>query len=189
MASSKPRILNSNRDMLWSLIPLALFAVIIAGIASQCTFSPGGPTTGPIPSFDVDAALDYDAQTLPFPVRNPEIPEGWTPNSGSRSIVTGNDGGDATTVGYIDTAGRYLQLTQSNAAEDELVRFVAGEPRSATGTENAGGQTWIVYGGADVEPIWISDFGDVRVLLTGAGDDDAFRTLADAVAAAEVPAP
>ncbi|MFZ2174581.1 MAG: DUF4245 domain-containing protein [Rhodococcus sp. (in: high G+C Gram-positive bacteria)] len=186
MASDKPRILHNNRDMVWSLIPLVLFCVLIAGIASQCTFSPGGPTTGPIPSFDVDSALKYDAKDLPFPVRQPEVPEGWTPNSGSRSIVSGDEGGDSSTVGFITEAGRYVQLTQSDAAETALVPFVAGAPRSATGTEDVAGRTWIVYGGEGVEPIWISDFGDVRVLITGSASPEAFTRLATEATEAEI---
>lgn len=186
VASDKPRILHNNRDMVWSLVPLVLFCVLIAGIASQCTFSPGGPTSGPIPSFDIDAALKYDAQDLPFPVRKPATPEGWTPNSGSRSIVSGDSGGDSSTVGFITEAGRYIQLTQSNAAETVLVPFVAGGPRTATGTEDVAGHSWIVYGGEGVEPIWVSDFGDVRLLVTGSASPEAFEQLTTAAADAPI---
>ncbi len=186
VASDKPRILHNNRDMVWSLVPLVLFCVLIAGIASQCTFSPGGPTTGPIPSFDIDAALKYDANDLPFPVRQPETPEGWTPNSGSRSIVSGDGGGDSSTVGFITPAGRYIQLTQSNALETVLVPFVAGGPRTATGTEDIAGHTWIVYGGEGVESIWVSDFGDVRLLVTGSASEEAFEQLTTAAAEAPI---
>ncbi|WP_072688064.1 DUF4245 domain-containing protein [Rhodococcus marinonascens] len=189
MASDKPRILHNNRDMVWSLLPLVLFCVLIAGIASQCTLSPGGPTSGPIPSFDADAALEYDAKDLSFPVRQPVTPEGWAPNSGSRSIVSGDDGGDSTTVGFITSAGRYIQLTQSDALETVLVPFVAGDPRTATGTEEVAGHSWIVYGGEGVEPIWISDFGDVRILTTGSASPEEFEQLATSVADAPVLAP
>ncbi|MFD4368000.1 DUF4245 domain-containing protein [Rhodococcus sp. NPDC058521] len=182
MASEKPRILQNNRDMVWSLVPLVLFCVIIAGIASQCTFSPGGPTSGPIPSFDVDAALTYDARELGFPIRHPDVPEGWTPNSGSRAFV---GGGDSSTVGFITPPGRYVQLTQSDADETPLVTFIAGEPRTATGSEDIGGRTWVLYGGEGVEPIWTSDFTQTRIAVTGSGSDEEFRELAAAVGAAE----
>lgn len=168
--------------MVWSLAPLVLFCVIIAGIASQCTFSPGGPTAGPIPEFDLDAALDYDAKELDFPIRHPGVPDGWTPNSGSRAIV---DGGDASTVGFITQAGRYVQLTQTNADETPLVAFIAGEPRTATGTEEAGGHSWVVYGGEGVEPIWVSDFTDTRIAVTGSGSAGEFEQLANAVGEAQ----
>lgn len=186
MASEKPRILQNNRDMVWSLVPLVLFCVIIAGIASQCSFSPGGPTSGPIPSFDVDAALKYDSRELGFPIRHPGVPDGWTPNSGSRSIVSGDSGGDSSTVGFITESGRYIQLTQSNADETALVPFVAGEPRTATGTQESAGHTWVVYGGEGVESIWFSDFGDAGLLITGSAAPEDFGRLAQAAASAEV---
>lgn len=181
MANSKPRILNNNRDMVWSLIPLVIAALLIAGIASQCSLSPGGPKQGPIPNFDVNAALQYDASEIGFPVRNPPVPENWTPNSGSRATISGEQGGPATTVGYITGTGAYLQLTQSTASEEQLVPFVAGEPVYASGTQNVSGRDWVVYGEEGSRTYWISDFGDTRILLGGSADTEDITTLAAAL--------
>ncbi|AYA25521.1 MULTISPECIES: DUF4245 domain-containing protein [Rhodococcus] len=185
MASKKPRILQDGRDMAWSLIPLLVLILFIAAIASQCEFKPGGPTAGPVPSFDIDAGLKYDAAELGFPIRHPEVPEDWQPNSGSRSIVSGGQGGDSSTVGFITPAGRYVRLTQSDAGEDELVRFVAGGARTATDTRAVEDHDWVVYGGEGVEALWVSDFGDVRILIGGSGDEAEFTTLATAAGRAE----
>ncbi|MGV9744523.1 DUF4245 domain-containing protein [Rhodococcus zopfii] len=185
MASEKPRILNDSRDMAWSLIPLVLACLVIAAIASQCSFSPGGPTAGPVPSFDIDAGLRYDAKELGFPIRHPEVPEDWQANSGSRSIITGQQGGDSSTVGFITPAGRYVRLTQSDAGTDELVRFVAGSSRFVTGTESIDGRDWTVYAEEGAEPLWVSDFGDVRILIGGSGDEAEFATIAAAANAAQ----
>lgn len=189
MASKKPRILEDNKDMFWSLVPLVLFCIIIAGIASQCTFSPGGPTQGPIPTVDVEAALNYDAKELGFPIRNPGLPEGWTPNSGSRKVVPGDGGGDSSTVGFITNEGRYIQLTQSDAEEFPLVSYVAGGQRFATGVEDIDGHTWNVFGGEGVETIWVTDIDGVRLLLTGAASTEDFTTLARNVGQAQPIAP
>ncbi|WP_164873368.1 DUF4245 domain-containing protein [Rhodococcus xishaensis] len=185
MPEKKPRILQNGRDMAWSLIPLLIACLVIAGIASQCSFNLGGPKPGPIPSFDADAAFRYDARELGFPIRQPEIPEGWTSNSGSRSIVTGDGGGDSSNIGFITEAGRYIQLTQSDATEEALVPFIAGEPRYLTGTEQIGDRTWVVFGGDGVEAIWVSDFGDARILITGPAPAEEFTKLATAVGAVE----
>lgn len=181
----KPRILQNGKDMAWSLIPLVIACLLIAAVAQSCSFSPGGPTAGPIPTFDADAAFKYDARELGFPIRKPETPEGWTPNSGSRSIVAGDGGGDSSNIGFITEPGRYIQLTQSDATAEALVPFVAGEPRYATGTEQIGDHTWDVFGGDGVEAIWVSDFGDARILITGPAPADEFTKLATAVGAAE----
>lgn len=180
MASEKPRILQNSRDMALSLLPLVLLCVILAGIASQCTFHPGGPKPGPVPNFDIDAAMQYDASQLPFPIRNPRLPDGWQPNSGSRGSVGGNGGGESSTVGYITPPGRYIQLTQSNAKEEALVPFVVGE-RAATGVQSVDGQNWVVYADDGAEPAWVADLGEVRILISGAGTTDEFETLARAV--------
>ncbi|WP_137725007.1 DUF4245 domain-containing protein [Prescottella subtropica] len=185
MPDKKPRILQNGQDMAWSLIPLVIACLLIAAVAQSCSFSPGGPQQGPVPSFDADAAFKYDSRELGFPIRKPEVPAGWTPNSGSRSIVAGDGGGDSSNIGFITDGGRYLQLTQSNATAGTLVPFIAGEPRYATGTEQIGDRTWDVFGGDGVEAIWVSDFGDTRILLTGPAPAEAFTTLATAVGAVE----
>jgi len=185
VASKKPRILTDLRDMSWSLIPLVVAMLLIAAVASQCSFNPGGPSAGPAPTFDVDAGLRYDAKELGFPIRQPEVPEAWHSNSGSRSIITGDHGGDSSTVGYITEGGRYVRFTQSDAGEDELVRFVAGGPRYVTGAQQIGDRDWTVYGGEGVEALWVSDFGDVRILIGGSGTDEEFATIATAVGSAE----
>lgn len=171
--------------MAWSLIPLVVICLFVAAIASQCEFKPGGPTAGPAPTFDIDAGLNYDAQELGFSIRHPEVPEDWQPNSGSRSIITGNEGGDSTTVGFITPDGRYARFTQSDAGEDELVRFVAGEARTATDVREIEGRDWVVYGGEDVEPLWVSDFGDVRILIGGSASEEERTALATATGQAE----
>ncbi|MFI6868534.1 DUF4245 domain-containing protein [Nocardia sp. NPDC050406] len=184
MSYQKPRIMNDYKDLFWSLLPLVLICLVIAGIASQCSFSAKGPTPGQIPNFDVKAALADDARTLPFPIRRPALPEGWTPNSGNHDTIVGAGGGPVSTVGYITPQGTYMQLTQSNAAEDALAKNVVGT-RYATGTEQVGDRKWVVYSEPGTETAWITDFGDVRVLIKGAGTPAAYNTLASAIGQAQ----
>ncbi len=180
----KPRIMNDYRDLVWSLIPLVLIAVVFAGLTSQCSFAANGPTQGTIPSFDAAAALRSDAQNLRFPVREPALPENWQPNSGSRDTIAAAGGGTVSTIGFITGAGTYMELNQTDATEELLVDRVVGA-RYATGTRETGGQKWVVYDEPDAESAWTADFGDSRVLIRGAGDTAAFPTLAAAVTAAQ----
>jgi hypothetical protein len=180
----KPRILLNYKDLFFSLIPLVLIAVVFAGLASQCSFAGKGPTQGEIPHFDVKAALTSDAHTLAFPIRNPSVPADWTPNSGSRADIAGAGGGAVSTVGYITHQGTYMQLTQTDATEESLARFVLGS-RYASGTQQLGDQRWTVYAEPTEETAWIADLGRTRVLIKGAGNEGAFRTLAQAVTAAQ----
>ncbi|MFF3566357.1 DUF4245 domain-containing protein [Nocardia jiangxiensis] len=184
MPNQKPRILNDYRDLLWSLIPLLLICVVFAALAQQCSFSPGTPATGNIPHFDVKAALQDDAHTLSFPIRQPSLPEHWTANSGSRDTISGAGGGTLSTVGYITPEGTYMQLTQSDATESALADHIL-QTRSPSGSQKVGDQTWTVFHVQGNEPAWITDFGTVRVLIKGAGNQSAYTTLAGSVDAAQ----
>ncbi|MEU7764411.1 DUF4245 domain-containing protein [Nocardia sp. NPDC049190] len=184
MSYQKPRILNDYRDLFWSLIPLVVIAVVFAGLASQCSFAANGPTPGQIPLFDVKAALTMDARSMPFPIRNPALPAGWSSNSGSRESIGGAGGGPVSTVGYLTPQGTYLRFSQTNATEEALARFVLGY-RYASGTEQVGEQTWTVYAEQGSETAWIANLGLSRVLITGAGNHAAFTTLAHAVTTAQ----
>ena len=199
---AKPRLLQDGRDMFWSLVPLALGCIVLAGMVGMCSFQLSGTNKGTIPSYDAAAALRADAQTLGFPIRLPHLPAGWQPNSGGRGGIengrtiqsTGQRLKAATSiVGYISPTGMYLSLTQSNADEDKLVGSIhpAAYP---TGTVDVAGTKWVVYqgaghgadqnGGADAEPVWTtrlaSPVGPTQIAITGAGSSDQFRTLASA---------
>lgn len=183
--------------MFWSLAPLVVGCILLAGMVGMCSISPGGPNRGTVPSYDAATALRADAATLGFPIRLPQLPGGWRPNSGGRG---GIDGGRTdhdehlhaatSTVGYLSPTGMYLSLTQSNADEDKLVGSIHSGmyPR---GVENIAGTSWVVYQGADrdgaVEPVWTtrlaSPAGPTQIAITGAGSPDEFRTLAAATQA------
>lgn len=176
--------------MFWSIAPLVLACIVLAGVAGTCSFRPGGMSAGPVPSYDAVAALNADAQTLGFPVRLPKLPEGWQPNSGSRgSIADGRSDSSGqrlraviSRVGYLSPTGMYLGLTQSNADETALVTAVH-PGLHPTGTEDVDGTAWVVYAGDD-EPVWTTRLtgktGVAQLAITGAGSADQFRTLAAA---------
>ena len=172
--------------MFWSLIPLVVGCILLAGLVGMCSFQPVGTNKGVIPSYDAAAALRADAQTLGFPIRLPQLPADWHANSGGRGGLengrtdpsTGQRLNAATsTVGYISPTGMYLSLTQSNADEDKLIGSI--HPSAyPTGTVEVDGTTWVAYrgagqNGADVEPVWTTRLagpaGATQIAITGAG--------------------
>lgn len=198
---AKPRLLQDGRDMFWSIVPLVVACIVLAGLAGKCTFAPGTTNHGTVPSYDAAGALRADAQTFEFAVRLPRLPEGWQPSSGSRGgIENGRTDPSSSerlravtsTVGYISPTGMYLSLTQSNADEDELVGAIHPSSQPAmrpTGTVDINGTRWIVYEGAGsadtaAEPVWTTRLdslaGPAQIAITGAGSEDQFRTLAAA---------
>jgi hypothetical protein len=188
---AKPRVLQDGRDMFWSLAPLVVACMLLAGLVGMCSVSPTGPVDGMAPTYDAAAALQADAGAVGYPVRLPKLPEGWQANSGTRSGIEAGRTDPATgaklnavssRVGYIAPSKMYVSLTQSNADETALVRSIQSSVYP-TGTEDVGGVTWIVYqGGEDTEPVWTtrlaSGAGAAQLAITGAGSAEDFRTLA-----------
>ncbi len=183
--------------MFWSIAPLVVACLVLAGVLGMCSFQASGPAEGPAPTYDAPAALQADADTLKIPIRLPQLPQGWQPNSGSRSGIDGGRTDPASqerlravssTVGYLAPSGMYLSLTQSNADEDRLVGSINADMRP-TGVEDVDGVTWVVYDGGDrdgrpAEPLWTTRLngptGPAQIAITGAATADEFRTLAAA---------
>ncbi|MCV7153504.1 DUF4245 domain-containing protein [Mycolicibacterium pyrenivorans] len=194
---AKSRLLQDGRDMFWSMAPLVVVCVVLAGMLGMCSFAPSGPGLGPVPDYDAPAALRADADALGIPIRVPALPEGWQANSGSRRGIEGGRTDPVTgqsvravssTVGYLAPSGLYLSLTQSNADEDKLVASL-GADLVPTGTEDVDGRTWVVYEGGErdgrpAEPVWTAQVrgptGPAQLALTGAAGTDEYRTLAAA---------
>jgi hypothetical protein len=179
--------------MFWSLAPLVVACVILAGIVGMCSFTPGGPGSGPAPDYDAPAALQADADALRIPIRVPALPEGWRANSGSRARIeagrTDPSGQLAravsSTVGYLTPTGMYLALIQSNADEEKLVGSIDPD-MVPTGTQDVDGVRWVVYdGGEGGEPVWTTRLkgttGPAQIAIRGAGGTDEYRTLSAAV--------
>jgi hypothetical protein len=194
---AKPRILQDGRDMFWSLAPLVIACIVLAGMLGMCSFQPNGPGKGPTPSYDAPAALQADADALKIPVRLPKLPDGWQANSGSRKGIDGGRTDPASrqqlravssTVGYLTPSGMYVSLTQSNADEDKLVESINAD-LYPTGSQDVDGVKWVVYEGADqddkpAEPLWTTRLngptGPAQIAITGAAGTDEYRILAAA---------
>ena len=118
--------------MFWSLVPLVIACVVLAGLVGTCSLQTRGPAQGTIPAYDAAAALQGDADVLDFPVRLPNLPAGWQPNSGGRDGIEAGRACPAgqrqraltSRVGYIAPSKMYVSLTQSNADETALVQSI-----------------------------------------------------------------
>ena len=177
--------------MFWSLAPLVVACIVLAGLVGMCSFRPNGPADGMAPTYDAAAALQADADALKFPIRLPKLPAGWQPNSGTRAGIEGGRTDPRTgehqravlsRVGYIAPSMMYVSLTQSNADETALVQSIHNSVYPS-GAQDVSGVKWVVYqGGEGTEPVWTtrldSPQGAAQLAITGAGTDDDFRTLA-----------
>ena len=187
---AKPRVLQDGRDMFWSLAPLVLACIVLAGVLGMCSLAPRGPQTGPAPTFDAGDFLRSEARELKIPLRLPQLPEGWQANSGRRAGIEAGRTDPAirqavravsATAGFLTPTGSYLALVQSDADEEKLTATF-GSGLRPTGTVDVDGVTLVVYtGGERGEPVWTTRLpGPAQVAITGAGSPEQFRTLAAA---------
>lgn len=177
--------------MFWSLVPLVLGCILLAGLVGMCSFSPRPAVDGKVPTYDAAAALQADADAIGFPIRLPKLPDGWQANSGTRGGIeagrvtpAGKQNAVTSRVGYIAPSKMYVSLTQSNADETPLVQSIQNAVYP-TGTEDVDGVSWVVYqGGEGTEPVWTtrldSGSGVAQLAISGAGTPDDFRALARA---------
>jgi len=177
--------------MFWSLAPLVVACIVLAGLVGMCSFRLNGPSDGAVPSYDAPAALKADADTLGIPIRLPKLPDGWQANSGARDGIdaglsnpkTGQRERAVTSrVGYIAPSRMFVSLTQSNADEAALVSSIH-RLMAPTGAQDVDGVKWVVYeGGEGTEPVWTtrleSSRGPAQLAITGSGSSEDFRTLA-----------
>lgn len=197
----KPRVLQDGRDMFWSMAPLVLACIVLAGLLGMCSFQVGGSGEVTIPSYDAPAALQADADALDIPIRMPQLPDGWQSNSGSRKSIEAGRTDPVTdqpvravgsVVGYLAPSGMYISLTQSNADEAKLVSSINTDTHPI-GVEDVEGVSWVVYEGGEgddkpAEPVWTTRLpgpgGPAQIAITGAGSEAEFRTLAAATQSA-----
>jgi hypothetical protein len=187
--------------MFWSMAPLVVACIVLAGLLGMCSFQANGPGRGPTPTYDAPAALQADADALKIPIRVPRLPGDWHANSGSRKGIDGGRTDPAShqqvravssTVGYLAPSGMYVALIQSNADEDKLVASINTDLYPA-GAQDVDGVSWVVYDGGEhdgkpAEQVWTTRLngatGPAQIAITGAAGTDEYRTLAAATQSA-----
>jgi Protein of unknown function (DUF4245) len=176
-----PRSAMTVRDLLGAIAVLVVIVLVVAGVSRSCSFAPGGPTVDPATAPRVDAAAQLRAlaSSTSFPLRVPAVPAEWRANSVD-AVRVGSTGNRAVRTGYLTPAGRYLRVVQSDADEAALLTLEAQGTPVASGAIDVAGRTWVTYADGTREPIRIAEVDGVRMLITGSGAEDEFRTLAEA---------
>ncbi|MDN5682446.1 DUF4245 domain-containing protein [Corynebacterium glyciniphilum] len=199
MKLEKPRMFTSTRDLLISLGVLGLVMAFSVGFTGLCSYNPGpADTTGQVNEVDIDSILGTEARSLSIPVRNPDVPDNWEPNSGRRTTV---DGEPSSIAGWVVDEKYYISLTQTGAELEDAVADVDDDYREETDSHrsSASGKTaetlgaagnsgdsgdtvtWRIFTGDDARTIWAADLGESTVLLSGTATGEIYETLADKV--------
>lgn len=184
VAEEKPKIFEDGRDMFYSVAVIVLVMVAVVAFTGLCSFDRGEPDNMPVNQVDEKAFLDIESRAEAFPVRSPQVPEGWTANSARRSSVAGET---APTVGWVIGSDGYLQLTQTGVEEAAAVDGFDEHVRTEESSYQLGSNEVTIYGSdeKDVRDLRVMDLGEVRLLVTGAATDEDFNALFEATVAAE----
>ncbi|WP_139190699.1 DUF4245 domain-containing protein [Actinokineospora iranica] len=182
----EPRAGRANhtlRDMVLSLLALLLILAPLVVFSRGCSFSPGPPDADPAtaPTVDVAEHLGRAAASVDFPLRAPTVPDTWRANSSSTSRV--RPVSVVVRAGWL-TPDRFIQLSQSSAALEDLLPVETGQAAPAIGTMDVDGTVWTEFSGRRAEKAWAADLGGTTTLITGSATPDEFRVLASAAQAA-----
>ncbi|GAB3670608.1 DUF4245 domain-containing protein [Saccharopolyspora tripterygii] len=166
--------------MLFAILPLVLVSFGVAGLFTQCSFTPNGPAvdSGSVPTVNVQAELREATAGVDFPVVEPKLPANWRANSSNSTTLPSHT--EVVRVGWLTGDAQYLRLAQSNATEEELVAGETRQAPQALGTTEVGGRQWVRYQSVRDEQAWVSERDGVRLLITGNAGEAEFRTLAEA---------
>ncbi|WP_018297469.1 DUF4245 domain-containing protein [Corynebacterium lubricantis] len=175
-AQEKPRIFQDGQDMVLSIGLLVLVMFVSVGFTGLCTFNPGAPENGPVQEVDAKTFTDMEARSVTYPVRYPEMPEGWVTNSARRSMIGGEP---APVIGWVTPDTGYVAMTQTSADLTEAIKAIDEDPRQNTDTVRIAGEDVQKYTSEerDVRDVWAVDLDDVRLVFTGAGTDAEFEEL------------
>ena len=150
---AKSRLLQDGRDMFWSMAPLVVVCVVLAGCARHVLVSARPvPADGGVAAYDAPAALQADADALRSRSGSPpsrrlavQLGKPHGIEGAGRDPVTGQPvRAVSSTVGYLTPSGMYLSLTQSNADEDKLIapwEQTSSPPARRTSTASRGSST------------------------------------------------
>ena len=168
-----------------NVIVIVLLMIGAVGFTGMCSFSPGRPENGPVKEVDGATFMGMEARAAKFPVRFPQMPEGWVNNSARRTTI---GEAPAPVVGWVTPQEGYVQLTQTDVDVDTAVERIDSAPREESGTQlidDSHHATVYSSPEADVRDLWVVDLGDVRLLVKGEAVDDEFRELLAATIATE----
>lgn len=162
--------------MLLNVIIIVIMMVVGVGATGLCTYNPGRPENGPVQEVDAETFLSMESRATNFPVRFPQMPEGWVTNSARRTMI---DQQPAPVVGWVTPDGGFLQMTQTGADLDTAIAAQDNKarPNESTMLIDATEVRILSSEESDVRALWAVDAGDARLVFTGAGTDAEFEQL------------
>ena len=94
-----------------NVIVIVLLMIGAVGFTGMCSFSPGRPENGPVKEVDGATFMGMEARAAQFPVRFPQMPEGWVNNSARRTTI---GEAPAPVVGWVTPQEGYVPVSYTH---------------------------------------------------------------------------
>lgn len=162
--------------MLLSLGVVVAMMLVTVGATGLCSVNPEGSNYARNNPVDASTFLDLESRATDTPLRDPGMPEGWSPNSARRTTVGGQP---AAVVGWVTAEDNFVQAVQTSVELDAAMKGFDGKFRPNKTVEHVGGTAVHVWSSDErgIRPLWGVDLGDARLLITGVAPAQDFETV------------
>ena len=166
-----------------SLGVVVVIMFVAVGATGLCSINPEESEYARTNPVDSTTFLDLESRSTEVALRDPQMPEGWTPNSARRSAVAGEN---AAVVGWVTAEEGFIQAAQTGVALEDALKQYDGNYRANERTVDVDGTPVRILEAEDrgVRPLWGFDLGDERVVLTGSAADADYEAAVRAFVAA-----
>ena len=112
------------------------------------------------------------------------MPEGWQPTAARRKQMGGESGA---VVSWLTTNDGYVESAQTQLALGDVPGAYDSNYRANSERREVAGQDVEILSSddKDVRPLWITDLGDARLVLTGSASDADYEAALTAFTEAE----
>lgn len=183
MASEdKPKIFEDARDITLTVGVILIMMFLAVGATGLCSINP--EKSGPVQNVDAATFLEMEARGSGAVIREPDMPEGWQPTAARRKQIGGESGA---VVSWLTTNDGYVESAQTQLALGDVSGAYDSNYRANSERREVAGQDVEILSSddKDVRPLWITDLGDARLVLTGSASDADYEAALTAFAEAE----
>ena len=181
-AEEKPKIFEGARDITLTVGVILIMMFVAVGATGLCSVNP--EKSGPVQDVDASTFLAMEARGTGAVIREPALPEGWQPNAARRKQMGAET---ASVVSWLTPHDGYVESAQTQLALDDVASAYDSHYRANSEKREVAGHDVEVLSSddRDVRPLWITDLGDARLVLSGSAADADYETALTAFAEAE----
>ena len=167
-SEDKPKIFEDARDITLTVGIILIMMFLAVGATGLCSINP--EKSGPVQNVDAATFLEMEARGSGAVIREPDMPEGWQPTAARRKQVGSESGA---VVSWLTANEGYVESAQTQLALEDVPTAYDSNYRANSERREVAGQDVEILSSddKDVRPLWITDLGDARLILTGSASD------------------